>query len=199
VPLAERFAAEIEWLKARHAEGAVLATACSGAMLLAEAGLLDGQDATTHWAWCDALRERHPSVKVREQRALVVTGEGQRLVMAGGGTTWLDLAIYSCAQRRGRAAMVARITSSTITPGSNPRAPRACAGWRCRHRALPGVDRRALPRTQPGDGAPVALAERRSSGASSGRPACRRSSTAHASRRPSRCWSGRRPGRGDRP
>jgi transcriptional regulator GlxA family with amidase domain len=80
-------------------------------MLLAEAGLLDGQDATTHWAWCDALRERHPSVKVREQRALVVTGEGQRLVMAGGGTTWLDLAIYLIARSVGvEAAMqVARI------------------------------------------------------------------------------------------
>jgi transcriptional regulator GlxA family with amidase domain len=111
VPLAERFATEIEWLKARHAEGAVLATACSGAMLLAEAGLLDGQDATTHWAWCDALRERHPSVRVRERRALVVTGEGQRLVMAGGGTTWLDLAIYLIARSVGvEAAMqVARI------------------------------------------------------------------------------------------
>jgi transcriptional regulator GlxA family with amidase domain len=93
-PLAERFAAEIAWLRACHAGGATLATACSGAMLLAEAGLLDGLDATTHWAWCDVLRSRHPSVRVHEQRALVVTGAGQRLVMAGGGTSWLDLALY---------------------------------------------------------------------------------------------------------
>lgn len=110
-PLAERFAEEIAWLRRRHAGGALLATACSGAMLLAEAGLLEGLEATTHWAWCDVLQQRHPRVKVREQCALVVTGEGQRLVMAGGGTTWLDLALYLIARSVGvEAAMqVARI------------------------------------------------------------------------------------------
>ena len=96
--LTERFAREIVWLKQRHADGAILATACSGAMLLADAGLLDGLDATTHWAWCPTLARRHPTVKVHEQRALVVTREGQRLVMAGGGTTWLDLALYLVAR-----------------------------------------------------------------------------------------------------
>lgn len=110
-PLVDRFQAQIAWLKQQHAVGATLATACSGAMLLAEAGLLDGHDATTHWAWCDVLRREHPAVKVREQRALVVSGEGQRLVMAGGGTTWLDLALYLIARSVGiEAAMqVARL------------------------------------------------------------------------------------------
>ena len=67
-------------------------------MLLAEAGLLDGHDATTHWAYCDVLRQRYPKVDVHPQRALVVSGEGQRLVMAGGGTSWLDLALYLIAR-----------------------------------------------------------------------------------------------------
>ncbi len=93
-PLETRFAREIAFLKQRYAEGTIIATACSGAMLLADGGLLDGLDATTHWAWCPAMSERHPSVRVRQQQALVVTGQGQRLVMAGGGTTWLDLALY---------------------------------------------------------------------------------------------------------
>jgi transcriptional regulator GlxA family with amidase domain len=88
------FAAEIEWLARCHAAGATIATACSGAMLLAQTGLLDGCDATTHWAYCDTMRARHPRVSVHPQRALVASGEGQRLVMAGGGTSWLDLAIY---------------------------------------------------------------------------------------------------------
>lgn len=110
-PLASRFDEEIAWLRRCYASGATLATACSGAMLLAEAGLLDGHEATTHWAYCDVLRRRYPAVKVRDQRALVVSGEGQRLVMAGGGTSWLDLALYLIARFVGvdAAMQVARV------------------------------------------------------------------------------------------
>lgn len=109
--LAGRFAAEIAWLRDCHADGALLAMACSGAMLLAEAGLLDGCEATTHWAWCETLAERFPRVRVQPRRALVASGAGQRLVMAGGGTSWMDLALYLIARSVGlEAAMqVARI------------------------------------------------------------------------------------------
>jgi transcriptional regulator GlxA family with amidase domain len=93
-----RFVPEVAWLQRQHARGAIVAAACSGAVLLAEAGLLDDCDATTHWAFCDALAQRYPRVRVHRDRALVVAGEGQRLVMAGGGTTWLDLALYLVAR-----------------------------------------------------------------------------------------------------
>lgn len=96
--VAERFDEEIAWLQRQHEAGAILATACSGAVLLAAAGLLDGHDATTHWAYCDTLERRHPAVRVHRERALVASGVGQRLVMAGGGTTWLDLALYLLAR-----------------------------------------------------------------------------------------------------
>jgi len=89
---------EIDCLKRRFAGGSVLATACSGAILLAEAGLLDGEEATTHWAYCDVVAKRYPKVTMRPKRALVVTGDGGRLVMAGGGTSWLDLALYLIAR-----------------------------------------------------------------------------------------------------
>jgi transcriptional regulator GlxA family with amidase domain len=110
-PLRGRLCDEIAWLAQRHADGALLAASCSGAMLFAEAGLLDGLEATTHWAWCDVLRQRFPRVTVRGQKALVVSGEGQRLVMAGGGTSWLDLALYLIARTVGvdAAMQVARI------------------------------------------------------------------------------------------
>lgn len=100
-PLEGRFDAEIAYVLRCHGAGATIATACSGSMLLAEAGLLDGWDATTHWAYCDAMRERYPAVRVHKQRALVASGEGQRLVMAGGGTSWLDLALYLVARSGG--------------------------------------------------------------------------------------------------
>jgi transcriptional regulator GlxA family with amidase domain len=93
-PIRGRFQPEIDWIRRRYEQGVTLASACSAALLFAEAGLLDGHDATTHWAYCDILRENYPKVKVREQRALVVSGEAQRLVMAGGGTSWLDLTLY---------------------------------------------------------------------------------------------------------
>jgi transcriptional regulator GlxA family with amidase domain len=93
-----RFVDELAWIRQQHAGGAVIATACSGAVLVAEAGLLDGHEATTHWAYCDTLERRHPTVRVRRERALVASGVGQRLVMAGGGTSWLDLALYLLAR-----------------------------------------------------------------------------------------------------
>lgn len=110
-PLDGRFIEEIAWLRRCHAAGATLATACSGALLLAEAGLLDGYEATSHWAYCELMRQRYPAVKVLPQRALVISGAEQRLVMAGGGTSWLDLALYLIARTVGvEAAMqVAKI------------------------------------------------------------------------------------------
>ncbi len=100
-PLDGRFDAEIEFLRECYVRGALLATACSGTLLLAEAGLLDGHEATTHWAYCDILARRYKLVKVRPQRALVASGDGQRLVMAGGGTSWLDLCLYLIARMAG--------------------------------------------------------------------------------------------------
>ena len=92
-----RYDAEVDWIGRCHEAGALIATACSGALLLAESGLLTGEDATTHWAYCDALA-RYPNVRVHPNRALVVGGPGNRLVMAGGGTSWEDLALYLVAR-----------------------------------------------------------------------------------------------------
>lgn len=97
----DRFAEVIAWIRDCHARGALLASACSGAMLFAEAGLLDGYDATTHWAYADGIARRHPRIRMRPENALVVTGQGHRLVMAGGGTTWSDLALYLIARLAG--------------------------------------------------------------------------------------------------
>src|SRR3546814_16348187 len=86
--------------------GATIATACSGAVVLAETGLLDGQSATTHWAYCDGLQERHPGIHVQGDRALVVAGEGQRLLMAGGGASWMDMALFLISRLLGVEAAV---------------------------------------------------------------------------------------------
>jgi transcriptional regulator GlxA family with amidase domain len=83
-----------EWLRDCLADGAVVASACSGALLLAEAGLLDGGEATTHWGYCAALRQHHPTVRVRPERVLVATGPGGRVITSGGSASWYDLVLY---------------------------------------------------------------------------------------------------------
>src|SRR3546814_19317622 len=97
---------EVAWLRRWHGAGATIATACSGTMVLAETGLLDGQPATTHWAYCDGLQARHPGIQVQGDRALVVAGEGQRLLMAGGGASWMALALFLISRLPGVEAAV---------------------------------------------------------------------------------------------
>jgi transcriptional regulator GlxA family with amidase domain len=109
--LSGRYLAEVRWLKERYTAGATLATACTGALILGEAGLLDGQDVTTHWGYCNALAARYAGARVHPNRALVISGEGQRLIMAGGGTSWFDLALFLIARFAGtdEAMRVARL------------------------------------------------------------------------------------------
>ena len=110
-PLVERYDAAVRWLRECHAAGAVLASACSGAVLLARTGLLDGLDATSHWAYCEALKREHPSTRWYPERALVITGEGRRFVMAGSGISWHMLVLYLIARYAGpqEAMQVARL------------------------------------------------------------------------------------------
>ena len=87
------FEVEIAWLRQCHAAGATLASVCTSTSLLAATGLLDGLDATIHWAYAETLKTHHPAVRVHPNRALVVTGVGQRIVIAQAGAplTILDL------------------------------------------------------------------------------------------------------------
>jgi transcriptional regulator GlxA family with amidase domain len=100
-PLAGRHPEEIAWMRAAFEAGSTLAAACTGALLLAETGLLEGRDATTHWAYCDALQSAHPKLRVHARRSLVVTGPGERILMGGGGTSWMDLGLFLVARFAG--------------------------------------------------------------------------------------------------
>ena len=88
------FEEEVAWLKSRDQDGATVATVCSGALLLAEAGLLSGEDATAHWAYEDTFRKFYPDIRFCPERILTFAGEADRLVLAGGMSSWQDLALY---------------------------------------------------------------------------------------------------------
>jgi transcriptional regulator GlxA family with amidase domain len=66
--LDRRFVGDLSTVAERTAR---IASVCTGAWLLAAAGLLDGYEATTHWASCDDLAQRHPDVRVRADRIYV--------------------------------------------------------------------------------------------------------------------------------
>ena len=107
----ELYQREVEWMRAAWDAGATLASACSGALLLARTGLLDGEDATSHWAYCDLLARDYPHTRWHADRGLIVSGPKQRLVMAGSGMAWhlLVLALIARFASPEEAMQVARI------------------------------------------------------------------------------------------
>lgn len=78
-------------LRAAHARGARIASICTGAFVLAEAGLLDGRRATTHWAHTDELAERFPAVSVDP---CVLYVEDGNIYTAAGTASGIDLCLH---------------------------------------------------------------------------------------------------------
>jgi putative intracellular protease/amidase len=64
--------AALAWLKGQAAKGATVIGVCAGAMVVGEAGLLEGKRATTHWYYVKTLREKHPTIHYVADRRLVV-------------------------------------------------------------------------------------------------------------------------------
>jgi len=81
----------LPWLRRHYEQGAHLAGVCMGAAYLAEAGLLDGRVATTHWAVGSQLAERYPKVRWRPE--LSVT-EDSRVLCSGGVCASMDISLY---------------------------------------------------------------------------------------------------------
>ncbi|MFQ6024554.1 MAG: GlxA family transcriptional regulator [Acidiferrobacterales bacterium] len=99
-----RYPELVSWLSCMYARGALLCSACSGVLLLAETGLLEGWEATLHWAYARTFQRNFPNVRLRLEKVLVVTGEGKRFVMSGASASWHDLALYLIARHAGPAA-----------------------------------------------------------------------------------------------
>jgi transcriptional regulator GlxA family with amidase domain len=99
-----RYPGLVKWLAEMHAAGAQLCSACSGVLLLAETGLLDGKDATVHWMYAQTFRRNFPNVRLRLDRALVAAGKRQEFLMSGASTSWHDLILYLIAQHAGPTA-----------------------------------------------------------------------------------------------
>ncbi len=86
------------WLRQAYAAGARLASVCTGAFVLARAGLLEGRRCTTHWKMIERLRREYPRAQVLDNRLFVEHG---RIVTSAGVTAGIDMALSLVEQDHG--------------------------------------------------------------------------------------------------
>src|SRR5215472_7313862 len=94
----------LRWLRRQASQVRRLASVCTGAFFLAEAGLLSGRRATTHWASCAELARRYPDVRVEPDRLFIKEGH---LYTSAGVTAGIDLALALVEEDHGRDAALA--------------------------------------------------------------------------------------------
>ncbi|MFF0022398.1 helix-turn-helix domain-containing protein [Streptomyces sp. NPDC005496] len=98
-----------EAIRRTHARGARVMSFCTGTFALAEAGLLDGRRATTHWRWADSFRALHPRVLLEPDVLFVDEGD---VLTAAGSAAALDLGLYVV--RRDHGAEIANAVSRRL-------------------------------------------------------------------------------------
>jgi transcriptional regulator GlxA family with amidase domain len=94
----------LRWIRRQAGSVRRLASVCTGAFFLAEAGLLKGRRATTHWASCDELARSYPDVRVEPDTIFVQEG---RVYTSAGVTAGMDLALALVEEDHGRGVALA--------------------------------------------------------------------------------------------
>jgi transcriptional regulator GlxA family with amidase domain len=94
--------------------GVTVAAACIGTFVLAESGLLDGQDATTTWWLAPLFRQRYPGVRLDESRMVIKSG---KFVTAGAALSHMDLALWLIRQKSPK---LAALTGKYLIVDSRP-------------------------------------------------------------------------------
>ncbi|MBL7851021.1 MAG: DJ-1/PfpI family protein [Cyclobacteriaceae bacterium] len=86
------------WLKAFYDLGVFLGSICSGALILARAGMLDGRKCTTHWKNIEYMREQFPDVTVLEDKLFVYD---QRIFTSAGMSSGIDMSLSILEEQQG--------------------------------------------------------------------------------------------------
>ncbi|SHL16031.1 Transcriptional regulator GlxA family, contains an amidase domain and an AraC-type DNA-binding HTH domain [Chitinophaga jiangningensis] len=81
----------IQWLSTQYQKGAEIASICTGAFLLAAAGILEGRSCSTHWAAADEFRKRFPNIHVQSDKLIT---EENGIYTNGGAYSFLNLILY---------------------------------------------------------------------------------------------------------
>ncbi|WP_100443994.1 helix-turn-helix domain-containing protein [Glycomyces xiaoerkulensis] len=106
----------VDAVRAAHRGGARVASLCTGAFVLAEAGLLDGRRATTHWAHTSLLRDRYPDVRVDPDVLYIDEGD---VLTSAGKAAGLDLCLHLVRKDHG-AAVANALARSLVVPPHRP-------------------------------------------------------------------------------
>ncbi|MEU3612735.1 helix-turn-helix domain-containing protein [Streptomyces sp. NPDC006872] len=99
----------LDAIRRTHARGARVMSLCTGSFALAEAGVLDGRRATTHWMWADLFRTLHPGVRLEPDVLFIDEGD---VLTAAGSAAALDLGLYVV--RRDHGAEIANAVSRRL-------------------------------------------------------------------------------------
>jgi transcriptional regulator GlxA family with amidase domain len=99
-PIPEDHAPLVPWLRRHRPRIPTVVSVCTGAFLLAAAGILDGRRATTHWAYLDALRTRYPGIRVVDEGIYV---KDRGVWTSAGLTAGVDLALALVEEDHGHA------------------------------------------------------------------------------------------------
>lgn len=97
----------IDWIKAYSQKAELVLSVCTGALLLAKTGLLDGLAATTHHEALDLLREVAPNTEVRDEQRIVDNG---RIILSAGISAGIDMSLHVVAKLLGKQEAVATAT-----------------------------------------------------------------------------------------
>ena len=103
----------VDAVRAAHRHGARVASLCTGAFVLAEAGLLDGRRATTHWAHTGVLHDRYPAVRVDANVLYIDDGD---VLTSAGKAAALDLCLHLVRTDHGTAVANALARSLVVSP-----------------------------------------------------------------------------------
>jgi len=153
---------EIAWLRQELAAGTKVCSTCSGSVVLAEGGLLDGQEATSHWSAAPLFRDRYPAVKFRPDRILCDSGHDGDLITTGGASSWQDLALYLIGRYCGPEEAVRTAKIFLIGDRSEGQLPFAAMTRPRQHSDAVIADAQAWLAEHYDDGNPVALMVARS-------------------------------------
>lgn len=121
------------WLRDQYERRATVCSVCTGSVLLAASGLLDGEEAACHWSAAQLFERHFPAVRFRRERILVSAGPEHRLITSGGSASWAELALHLVARFCGETEAVRTAKVFVLGNRSDGQLPYASMGPPRRH------------------------------------------------------------------